>query len=170
MKGADHVFTKRVVDAGLAAHWRIHLSKQSGRHLNKANATHEASRSKPSHVTNDSTAQGNQHGLAIGTKLQEIIKNKLKVFPVLVGLAIRQDDRSNRLSKRVQGLGQALSIEWGNRSVTDNIDNIYIYIYIMINNQINEFKKFTTELNNDSTKKENFINALTNIDWITAIA
>ncbi len=92
VEGTNHVLAQLMVDTGLAAYRGIHLRQQCGRHLNETDATLVAGSGKAGHVSGHSTAQRNQRGLAIMTILQQAIKHLLQGWPVLVRLAIRQDD------------------------------------------------------------------------------
>ena len=66
IKRADHVLAERMIDAGLAAHRRIDLREQRGRHLDERHAAHVAGGGKTRHVADHAAAQRNQRGLAVG--------------------------------------------------------------------------------------------------------
>ncbi|MNS87181.1 hypothetical protein D3C72_1211150 [compost metagenome] len=102
MEGADHVLAERVVDAGLAAHRRIHLRQQRGRHLDERHPAHIAGGGKPGHVAHHPAAQRHQRGLAVGAGLQQRVEDQVQRFPLLEGLAVGQRDRAHGLAERLQ--------------------------------------------------------------------
>ena len=77
-----------MVDTSLAAHGRIHLGQQRGRHLDKGHTPHIAGCSVASHVAHHTTSRCKQDGLAVAAILQERIKDQVKRLPVLVHFAI----------------------------------------------------------------------------------
>ena len=90
VESANHVFAQRVVDGSFAAHRRIDLGQQRGRHLHKRHAAHVTGGGKAGHVAYHATAQGKQHGFAVTAMLQQGIKNQVQGLPGFVLLAIGQ--------------------------------------------------------------------------------
>ena len=106
-----------MVDGGFATHRRIHLRQQRSGHLHKRHTTHVAGGGKTGHVTHHTAAQGEQHGLAVGTTLQQRVKNQVQRLPVFIGFTVRQGDRVDVLVLRRQRRLQLLRIKWCHRGV-----------------------------------------------------
>jgi hypothetical protein len=65
MKAADKVLALGQVDAGLAAHGRIHLRQKRGGHLHIGNAAHVDRGQKAAHIAHNAAAKGNQERAAV---------------------------------------------------------------------------------------------------------
>ena len=56
IKRATHIFAQRVVDSRYAAHSRVNLRQQRGRHLHKRHAAHVTDSSKTRHIADHTAA------------------------------------------------------------------------------------------------------------------
>src|SRR5688572_11031211 len=95
VKGADHVLAQGVIDGGLAADRRIHLSKQRGGYLDEWHATLVDRGGKAREVANHAAAQGNDQRVAAAASLQQIIEQAVEGLPALGLFAIGDDDLGN---------------------------------------------------------------------------
>ncbi len=115
---AHHVFAQRMVDAGLAAHRRIDLGQQGGRHLDEVHAALVAGGRKTGHVTDHAATQGDHGGAPVMACGQQAIEDQLQGFPVLVGFAVGQHHGDHRV--RRQAAAQTLKIQRRDRFVGDD--------------------------------------------------
>ncbi len=92
VEGADHVLAERVVDRGLAADGRIDLREQGRRHLDERDAALIDRRGKAGDVADHTAAQRDDRGASLAAVLEQRIENRIERLPVLVVLAIGQDD------------------------------------------------------------------------------
>ena len=107
-----------MVDTGLAAHRRVDLGQQGGRHLDKIHAALVAGRGKTGHVANHTAAQGDHGGSTVMARSQQAIKDQLQGFPVFVGFAVRQHHGDHRVCR--QAAAQTLKIQRRDRFVGDD--------------------------------------------------
>ena len=82
-----------MVDGRFAAHRRIDLRQQRGRHLHKRHTAHIAGSGEARHVTDHAAAQGEQHGLAVAAVLQQGVEDQVQGLPVFVLFAVWQRHR-----------------------------------------------------------------------------
>src|SRR2546428_1135573 len=120
MKGADHVLSERVIDRGLAADRRIHLCEQRGRDLNEGHAALIGGGGEPRQIPDYPTPQGDECGITRASLLEQRIENPIKGAPVLVFLAVGNDDADHLDVLTGQRSGNAFEIERRHRRVGDD--------------------------------------------------
>ena len=91
VEGADQVLAARMVDAGLAAHRRIHLREQRRGHLHEHDAALVGGGREAGEIPDHPAPQGKDRAIAPKTVGDEHIQHAGDVGEGLVGLAIRQD-------------------------------------------------------------------------------
>src|SRR5881628_2576431 len=92
MKGADHVLSERVIDRGLAADRRIHLREQRGRDLNQGHAALIGGGGESRQVPDYPTPQGDDRSVTRASLLEQRIEDAVQGAPVLVLLAVGNED------------------------------------------------------------------------------
>ena len=117
---ADHVLADRVVDGGLAAHRRIHLRQQRGRHLHERHAAHVARGGKAGHVADHPAAQREEHGLAVAAVAEQAVEDQVERGPVLELLAVGQLQHRHRAVVRGQRALQPRCIQRRHGGVADD--------------------------------------------------
>ena len=90
MKGTNEVLAARMIDAGLAAHRRVHLGQQGGRHLHEGDAALVTGSGESGHVADHATAQRDDAGIAAESICDQHVEHARDVRERLVHLAIRQ--------------------------------------------------------------------------------
>ncbi len=120
MKSADHVFSERVIDRGLAADRRIHLCEQRGRDLNKGHAALIGGGGESRQVPDDPTPQCDERGITRAPLLKQRIEDPIQGAPVLVLLAVGNDDTDHLDALTGQHSGNALEIERRHGGVGDD--------------------------------------------------
>src|SRR6266581_705598 len=120
MKGADHVLSERVIDRGLAADRRIHLSEQRGWDLNEGHAALIGGGGESRQIPDDPTPQGDERSITRASLLEQRIKDPIQGAPVLVLLAVWNDDADHLDALPGQHSGNALEIERRHRGVGDD--------------------------------------------------
>jgi hypothetical protein len=114
----DHVLAQRMIDAGLAAHRRVHLGQQGSRNLNEVHTALITGGCEPGHIPDHAAAQGNHRGPTVMPCSQQCIENGLQGFPVLEGFAIGKHDRQDVVTG--QRLAQTLHVQRRNCAVGDD--------------------------------------------------
>ena len=109
-----------MVDGRFAAHRRIHLRQQRGRHLHKRHTAHVARSGKARHVAHHPAAQRKQHGLAVAAVLQQGIKYQVQGLPVFVFFAIGKNHHMYLSVFGRQCGAQGIGIERGYCGVGDD--------------------------------------------------
>ena len=117
---ADHVLAQRVVDGRLAAHGRIDLRQQRGRHLYERNTAHVAGRCETRHVAHHAAAKRKQHRLAVAAVLEQRIENQVERVPVLMDFSIGQGQQMHGTKPARQGALQGFGIKRRNGRVADD--------------------------------------------------
>src|SRR6266853_725090 len=120
MKSADHVLPERVIDRGLATDRRIHLSEQRGRDLNEGDAALIGSGGESRQIPDYPTPQGDERGIARAALLEQRIEDPIQGAPVLVLLAVGNDDADHLDALTGEHSGNALEIERRHRGVGDD--------------------------------------------------
>ncbi|MCY1411146.1 hypothetical protein D9M71_265280 [compost metagenome] len=107
-----------MVDPGLAPHRGIHLGQQRGRHLDEIDPALVAGGGEAGHVADHPATQGDQGGLAVMPRLEQLVEDQLQGFPVLERLPVGQDDAGHGITG--EGFLQAFEIERRDRLVGDD--------------------------------------------------
>src|SRR5712691_11860767 len=92
MKSADHVFSERMVDRGLAADRRIHLSEERSGNLDVLHPALIRGGSKARQIADHSAPEGDEGAVALAALLDQRVEDCIESGPVLVLLAIGDDD------------------------------------------------------------------------------
>src|SRR2546427_6964000 len=92
MKGADHVLSERVIDRGLSADRRIHLCEQRGRDLNEGHTALIGGGGESRQIPDYPTPQRDECGITRASLLEQRIEDPIKGAPILVFLAVGNDD------------------------------------------------------------------------------
>jgi hypothetical protein len=111
LERADHVLSQRVVDGRLAAHRRVHLRQQRGRQLHERHAAHVAGGGEAGHVAHDAAAEREQHRLAVAALAQQVVEHPVEVLPVLVGLAVGQQQVAGARRQAAQRGQDAFAVQ-----------------------------------------------------------
>src|SRR5437773_7376186 len=144
MKSADHVFPERVIDRGLAADRRIHLSEQRGRDLNQGLAALIGSGGESRQVPDYPAPQGDERSITRAPLLEQRIEDPVQGAPVLVLLAVGNEDADHLDALTGQRSGNALEIERRHRGVGD--DGRFL-LHKERNNEIGPIEKPGTDVN-----------------------
>ncbi len=120
VKGADHVLAQGVVDAGLAAHGRVHLGEQRGGHLNMRHAPLITGGGEACHVSDDAAAEGYHRRVAGEARPDQRVQDAGNLLEGLVLLAVRQHQRVDVVP--AERLPEAREIKRRHRLVTDHHD------------------------------------------------
>src|SRR5712691_11282153 len=120
MKSADHVLPERVIDRGLAANRGIHLSEQRGRHLNEGDAAQIGGGGEARQIPDYPTPEGDERSITRASLLEQRIEDPIQGTPVLVLLAVGNDDSNHLDTLTRQHSGNALEIERRHRGVGDD--------------------------------------------------
>src|SRR2546426_638544 len=120
MKGADHVLSERVIDRGFTADRRIHLCEQRGRDLNEGHTALIGGGGESRQTPDYPTPQRDEWGITRASLLEQRIEDPIKGAPVLVFLAVGNDDADHLDVLTGQRTGNAFEIERRHRRVGDD--------------------------------------------------
>ena len=120
VEGADHVLAAGMVDRRLAANGGIHLREQRGRHLDEWHAALVSCSGKTGEITDHAAPQRDDGGFAFAAMRQQMIENGIESLPVLVILAVVNDDRHDLDRGVAQRRGQRFQVKWGDRRIGDD--------------------------------------------------
>ena len=93
VEGADQVFARPGVDAGLAADRAVDLRQQGRRDLHEIDAAQQCRGGKPGEVADDAAAERHQHRAALDADRQNVLGEPPEMREVLGFLAGRQQHR-----------------------------------------------------------------------------
>ena len=89
MKGANEVFTHRVIHARLTTYRRVHLSQKRRWHLYEIRAAQKTGRGKPCHVSHHTATKGDKQATSLVPVCQRRIEYLLDRRHIFMGLARR---------------------------------------------------------------------------------
>ena len=96
MERADQVFTAGVVNPDLAADRAVNLGQERGRHHDERKSTGERCRDEAGQVADNTAAQRDDQGVAIGPSRDQVVIDLLGLGERLGGFPGRNDARRNR--------------------------------------------------------------------------
>ena len=92
---ADEIFPALEVDSGFAADGGIDLREKGGGDLHEADSAHVDAGEESGDVSDDSAAQGDEHGVAVGLELDQLLGEIFDGREIFAALAIGHFDHVN---------------------------------------------------------------------------
>ena len=109
-----------MIDGRLATHRRVDLREQRGGNLDERHAAQVGCRGEAGEISDNTTAQRDQRGLALATMRYQRVKNGPQRLPVLVLFAGRDHHPYHFNAGIVQGTGKRIKIKRRHHRIGDD--------------------------------------------------